>query len=155
MKQTTKRANIGQTVAEITIEDYSDEILKELSEAVETALMSIGEKAVSHAVKNVPVDTGLLRNSLTYALDGQPTAITTYSDDSNIQSGSYSGTAPQESGNNRSVSVGSNVSYALAVETNARAKHEVGGAHFLKNALANHTDEYEKTLRAALEAAKV
>ena len=154
MKKTTKKSNIGQSVAEITIEDYSDEILKELSDAVETALLSIGEEAVRHAVKNVPVDTGLLKNSLTYALDGQPTSITTYKADKGNATGSYSGTMPPESGNNRSVSVGSNVSYALAVETNARAKHEVGGAHFLKNALANHTDEYEKTLRAALEAAK-
>ena len=123
------------------------------AEAVETALLSIGEKAVRHAVKNVPVDTALLKNSLTYALDGQPTSITTYKADKGNATGSYSGTMPPESGNNRSVSVGSNVSYALAVETKEMT-HKVGGAHFLKNALANHTDEYEKTLQAALEAAK-
>lgn len=136
-----------------TIKDYSADILRELAEAVETGMMAIGEKAVGHAEKGCPVDTGLLRNSITYGLDGQKAQIQLYKADRGDGRGSYSGTFAQATKGQRVLYVGSNVHYAEAVETLDR-QHKVGGAHFLKNAMANHTDEYKNTLKAALEAAK-
>jgi hypothetical protein len=47
--------------------------------------------------------------------------------------------------------VGTNVEYAVAQETNDYYKHTVGGAHFLKNAAANHGDVYEKILKKQLK----
>lgn len=138
-----------------TIKDYSADILRELAKAVETGMLSIGEKANGHAVKTVPVDTGLLKNSITYGLDGGETHITSYraDPDKGDGRGSYSGTFEKAPEGQRVLYLGSNVHYAEAVETLDR-HHKVGGAHFLKNAMANHTDEYKNTLKAALEAAK-
>ena len=54
----------------VTIEDRSDEVLAALRNAVERAAMAIGETAVKHAKDNITaqnaVDTGRLRNSITY-----------------------------------------------------------------------------------------
>lgn len=54
----------------VHIEDNSPEVLAALQNAVERAAMSIGEKAVTHAKDNLTrqkaVDTGRLRNSITY-----------------------------------------------------------------------------------------
>jgi len=136
-----------------TIKDYSADILQELAEAVETGLSAIGEKVVGHAVKNCPVDTGLLRNSITYGLDGQQAQLQTYRANKGDGKGGYSGTFAKATVGQRILYVGSNVEYAEAVETLDR-RHQTGGAHFLKNAMANHTDEYQKTLKAAIEAGK-
>lgn len=54
----------------VHIEDHSDEVLAALRNAVERAAMAIGETAVKHAKDNITaqgaVDTGRLRNSITY-----------------------------------------------------------------------------------------
>ena len=56
----------------VTIDDHSDEVLAALKNAVERGAMAIGEKAVTHAKDNITrqnaVDTGRLRNSITYAV---------------------------------------------------------------------------------------
>lgn len=46
--------------------DNTDEVLKGLSDAVERALTRIGLEAEGYAKKECPVDTGNLRNSITY-----------------------------------------------------------------------------------------
>lgn len=54
----------------VHIEDHSDEVLAALRNAVERGAMAIGETAVKHAKDNITaqdaVDTGRLRNSITY-----------------------------------------------------------------------------------------
>jgi len=54
----------------VHIEDNSQEVLDALKNAVERGAMAIGEKAVTHAKDNITrqkaVDTGRLRNSITY-----------------------------------------------------------------------------------------
>lgn len=56
------------------MDDYSQEALEALHNAIERGLMAIGEKAVTHAKDNITaqgvVKTGRLRNSITYALVG-------------------------------------------------------------------------------------
>lgn len=56
----------------VTIDDHSDEVLAALKNAIERGAMAIGEKAVTHAKDNLTrqnaVDTGRLRNSITYAV---------------------------------------------------------------------------------------
>lgn len=57
---------------EVHIEDNSQEVLDALKNAVERGAMAIGEKAVTHAKDNITrqeaVDTGRLRNSITYMI---------------------------------------------------------------------------------------
>lgn len=54
----------------VHIEDHSDEVLDALRNAIERGAMAIGEAAVTHTVDNITaqglVDTGRLRNSITY-----------------------------------------------------------------------------------------
>lgn len=56
----------------VTIDDHSDEVLAALKNAIERGAMAIGEKAVTYAKDNLTrqnaVDTGRLRNSITYAV---------------------------------------------------------------------------------------
>lgn len=54
----------------VHIEDHSEEVLEALQNAIERGAMAIGEKAVTYAKGNITqqkaVDTGHLRNSITY-----------------------------------------------------------------------------------------
>ncbi len=54
----------------VHIEDHSEEVLASLENAIERGAMAIGETAVRNAKDNITaqgaVDTGRLRNSITY-----------------------------------------------------------------------------------------
>ncbi|NCE63724.1 hypothetical protein D1159_03805 [Pseudoflavonifractor sp. 524-17] len=54
----------------VHIDDHSQEALEALQNAIDRAAMAIGETAVKHAKDNITaqgaVDTGRLRNSITY-----------------------------------------------------------------------------------------
>ena len=136
---------------EIRIEsDHTDEILQMADEAISQVLETVGMQASNYARLQCPVDTGLLRNSITYALAGDSAAIGDYSADhadknGNMKSGSYSGTAPNEQ---NSVFVGSNVEYAKYVEEGTSRHPE--GAHFLRQAVQDHADEYRRMFEDAL-----
>ena len=108
-------ANNIRIEIEIT-EDNRDAILKATEEQIEIALKAVGSSIERNASINAPVDTGFLRNSITYALDGESPNITTYHADKDRDGkqswGSYSGVAEKESSGKRSVIVGSNLPYA-------------------------------------------
>lgn len=99
----------------------------------------------------MPVDTGRLKNSITYAIAGQSPHVTSYkadTDDGN--GGSYSGTAaPDKGGSPRSVYIGSNVEYAAAVENGISGKQT--GKHYLRLAITDHIAEYKNLTEAALK----
>lgn len=63
------------------IEDNSDKVAEELRVRINKALEICGLTAENYAKKLCTVDTGLLRNSITHALSGEPAAISTYSAD--------------------------------------------------------------------------
>lgn len=135
---------------QVQITDNSPEVLAALPIAIKRALWAMGATAEGHAKGyETRVDTGLLRNSITFAVGGSAPATTSYKADRPdksgiVRSGSYGGTAPQ--GNY--VSIGSGVEYA--------ASHELGNSrgitplHFLKNAVANHTSEYKGIVKESL-----
>lgn len=145
-------------MADVNIDDHSDEYKDDFDKALEVALESIGihlEGEAKEELENSPrrVDTGLLRNSITYALDGEPPNTQTYSADKPSKygkkeksSGSYSGTAPKES-NGRSVIIGSNVEYAPYVH---EGTVRTPANRFLKNAVERNRDQIEKLLKDAL-----
>lgn len=53
----------------VTFNDYSPQVLAEMHDAVLRALERIGEQAEGYAKDLAPVDTGQLRNSISYAVD--------------------------------------------------------------------------------------
>lgn len=59
----------------IEVEDFSDDIRAAIENAIERGLMAIGETAEAYAKEIVPVDTGRLRNSLTYEVAADEQAV--------------------------------------------------------------------------------
>lgn len=109
-------------VAAINITDKSREVLEAMKEQVILGLAAVGQEAEGYAKEGCPVDTGRLRNSINNAVDEE--ALEVY--------------------------VGTNVEYAPDVEYEERP-HKVGGAHFLRNSISDHTDAYKAILEAALK----
>lgn len=138
----------------ITLDDKSPEVLAALENAIERGLDAIGMRAEGYAKDVITsagrIDTGRMRNSVTYAVAGKAAAVSTYQDD-NGNAFSYNGVAPGDSGSKgpRSVYIGTNVEYA--------PYHELGttkgikAIHFLRRAATEHTDEYRDLMKNSLE----
>lgn len=110
------------------VNSHRNEIEKRLTKAEKRALNMIGatierfakeelSKPKPHSPKKdgtvdirPNVDTGLLRNSITYALAGEPAHISSYQSDDGSIKGEYSGVA-QDDGK-KTVYAGTNVHYA-------------------------------------------
>ena len=137
--------------------DHRKQILQVLQERIDDALELCGAQAERNAKLNLEhaprrIDTGLLRNSITFALHGKAANAMAYSADrarqegETIPSGSYSGTAPD--GTN-TVYIGTNVEYAWYVEEGTR---KMVPSHFLRDALADHDDEYKALIERVMNA---
>lgn len=129
-----------------TYKDFIDEYLSEVDAQAEKALTAVGMLAEKYAKENAPVDTGRLRNSITFAIAGQAPNIQSYKADrprsgkqSDVEGGTYEGTmgSSKETG----VYIGTNVEYASAVEfgTTLQRPHP-----YLKPAVSEHGDEYRR-----------
>lgn len=106
--------------------DNTDLAKDELHKAMAVALEAVGLQAEEYAKGLCPVDTGLLRNSITHAV----------SDDSGGQA-AY---------------IGTNVEYAAYVEMGtSRSKAQP----YLKPAAENHKEEYKQIIKEQLENAQV
>jgi len=141
---------------DVELGNNAKEVQEALDAQIEQALIAIGMTAESYAKLpekdggHMPVDTGRLKNSITYAIAGQSPHITSYRADKGDDGGSYSGTMPQDDGGkSRSVYIGSNVSYASDVENGVVGKQ--AAHHFLRSALSDHTDEYKSLTKKALK----
>lgn len=143
------------------IENNKDKILGELDEAIDRALEAMGLQAEAFVkAACTAVDTGLLHNSITYALHGGPAATSSYKVDNPEKvkkgqptSGSYSGTAPNEP---HTVFVGTNVEYAPYVEYGHRLPGggQVPGVHFLERGITGHMNVYKTLIEDALKGFK-
>jgi len=137
-----------------------------IHEALKKGMKIVGMQAESYAKQMCPIRTGLLRNSITFALSGEATNITAYTDDNGENPGKYEGTAP-ENGNGITLYLGSNVHYAPYVELGhhqqpgrfvpaigKRLKRSwVDGKTFLRPAIEDHAVEYNFILISALNSA--
>ena len=136
------------------------EVDKAVIDALRKALTKVGMQAESYAKMKCPVDTGLLRNSITYAMDGDLTHIAAYADNKGENSGTYEGKAPAEDTGLMSVTIGTNVHYAPSVELGhnqqagrfvpalgKRLKASwVNPKPFLRPAMEEHASEYKLIL---------
>ena len=77
---------------DVEVTDNSDMVVRDISQAISTALEEIGLLAEGYAKRKCPVDTGRLRNSITHQVDS----------------------------GGRSVYIGTNVEYAPHVELGTR-----------------------------------
>lgn len=140
-------------MSEVTFEDNSKQFLSAKEEAVRRFLEEAGQHLSGEAadeLDNPPkrVDTGLLHNSITYALDGEGAAINTYKADTGGATGSYSGQAPEEPKGSDAVYVGTNVEYAPYVHYGTR---RMAANAFIKNAFEKNKDQLQSKLKKALQ----
>lgn len=139
-------------MSNVRINDHSNEYMDDVQRALTAALDAVGSFISDEAadeLENSPrrVDTGLLKNSITWALDGEAPAIQSYSSDDGSKSGSYSGTADKESGKNRSVTIGTNVEYGEYVHDGTV---NMSPNRFLKNAVVRNKDQITQYIKDAM-----
>lgn len=148
-------------MADIEFTDNSRRALSELNEVVDRILESwgiTGERNAKLELENNPrrIDTGLLRNSVTYAVSGSAPNISSYQSDSqdkhgnavDIKTGTYSGTAPIQGRGTKAVYIGTNVEYSPYVHEGVRG---VPPNRFIKNGIANHTEDFKTIMKNELE----
>ena len=129
--------------------------IHEVKRATEKAMMKaarmIGGTVEGHAKELCPVDTGLLRNSITFAIGGQAPAILAYQSndrDKNgnpieVKKGQYEGQAPADDDDQITVYAGTNVEYAPYQELGTR---KLDARPFLRPAFENFRGEIEQIL---------
>lgn len=143
-------------MAEVKIlKNNKDEIEKLLEERSEIALEYIGIQAEGYAILEIEtnprrVDTGLLRNSITYCVTGQAPHITRYhadnpNPDGSYKFGGYDGVLADE--DKKAVYIGTNVEYAEYVHDGTS---KMQPNRFLKKAAEKHKDEYKQIFEAVL-----
>lgn len=128
--------------------DHSAEVLRELEIRVQSALEACGNQAVSHAKNNLTeasrVDTGALRNSISHQVDDDTCYVGTnqeYAIYNEVGTGIYT-----EGGGGRQ---------SPWAYQDAKGKwHRTRGikpVHFIKNAVANHIEEYKQIMEQQLK----
>jgi len=131
---------------------HKSEYDKRYAQAVEKALRYVGGAAERKAKETISdmeaVDTGFLRNSITWALDGEPANQEEYTSDNGEKQGKYEGFAENSQDGRRVVYIGSNVYYAPYVEFGTR---KMVARPFLSQAILSGRDEYEKLFKEAFE----
>lgn len=137
----------------IEYRDNTEEVLKAMEAAIRRGNEAIGLAAEGHAKKKITaagaVDTGRLRNSITYALAGEETHVKSYKatkGGKDRETYTYDGTAEGKKGSG--VYIGTNVEYAVFVENGAQGRTAV---HFLQDAATGHTDEYKKLMEDSMK----
>ena len=137
-----------------TYKDNTDEVLAALERAKKIGLEAIGLTAEGHAKKKITeekaVDTGRLRNRITYALAGEETHIKSYKADKggkDRETYTYDGTADGKKGSG--VYIGTNVEYAPGIELGTH--RSAGAVHFLQDAATGHADEYKKLMEDSMK----
>lgn len=147
----------------MSMQDNSDEVKSAIHQAAKQAMEVVGGMLESYRKKNITtykwqhktanrknekyhaaIDTGLLRNSITYAISGGEAHDTSYRADDGSKSGSYSGTAPEDN-DGVSVYVGSNVEYAVDIELGVPSKG-IPAVHYLSDAVNQNQKRLEKVI---------
>lgn len=142
---------------DVTFTDNSGEFLQALEENTDKTLEMLGLQASGYAaleLENDPrrIDTGLLRNSITYAIAGKKPAKTEYTADKGDGKGKYQGIMPKMAGE-RTVYIGTNVKYAPYVHEGhyTTTGKKITANRFLKNAVEKHKEEYKRMLEMGLK----
>lgn len=136
-------------MSDFTFVDNSGEVLKELEEKKQQILKAWGLQGERNAKELCRTDTGLLKNSITHAIAGEPPAAVGYmadnpDKDGNINAGTYSGVM-EKSGDESAVYIGTNVEYAIPVETgHIKPDGTFTPPHsFIKPAVENYINDYK------------
>lgn len=134
----------------VDYKDNSQQILSALEKGKRNALTAIGATAETHTKDNITaddlIDTGRLRNSITYAT-GDYLGVGTYTDNNKK---SYSDATAMNTPKDDEVGIGTNVEYAAYTELGTQ---HIAAHHYLKRAVTEHQDEYKKLTVQAIKSA--
>ena len=137
-------------MADIKFTSNVNDILSALEKGKRNALTAIGATAETHTKENITadklVDTGRLRNSITYAT-GDYSGIGTYTDNKKKK---YSDAKARNTPKDGEVGIGTNVEYAAYTELGTQ---HIAAHHYLKRAVTEHKDEYKKLTVQAIKTA--
>ena len=147
-------------MAKVKIDDKTKEAKQELEKKMLAALTAVGMQAEGDAkleLESSPrrVDTGLLRNSITYAVSGQQPHVGSYSNDgkhdktgepAEVITGQYSGTIGSEQ--DHEVYIGTNVEYGIYVHEGTKS---MAPNRFLRNAIEKNKETYQKIIEEQLK----
>ena len=133
-------------MSDVQITSHRTEVDRAVEKVLHKAARMIGGSAVGHAVDACPVDTGLLKNSITFAIGGEAPAILDYQSDEKDQNGEratghYDGEAPEDDEGDITVYVGTNVEYAPYQELGTV---NMDARPFLRPAMEDFKREYEQ-----------
>lgn len=138
----------------VTVTSNRMRIINVTEKALKTAARMIGGSLEGHAKELCPVDTGLLRNSITFALGGEAPNITQYSSDQDgkreKKTGAYDGTAEADEDHEITVYLGTNVEYAPYQELGAPNIH-LDARPFLRPAMENNKREILQIIEKQLK----
>lgn len=137
-----------KTTIKVDMQSHKDDIKQALGEKIPRILEALGLEAEGNAITEITnmkaVDTGRLRNSITYATS-EYSGKGDYTDDhGNVYSDAKAKGSPEED----TVYIGTNVEYAPYIEFGARS---MGARPFLKNAVANYADDYKRIIKDGLK----
>ena len=138
----------------VEVVSHKVQVERAVESAMKRAATMIGGTIEGHAKEYCPVDTGLLRNSITYALGGEAVANPTYkSNDKDktgklipVTEGSYDGVPENDAKDEVTVYVGTNVQYAPYQELGA-PNINLPAQPFLRPAFENHRNEIEQVIK--------
>lgn len=145
-------------MSSIQVVSHVQTVKRATANALKKAATMIGGTIEGHAKEYCPVDTGLLHNSITYALGGESPVIGSYKSNDRDKTGKviepkeghYSEKAPQDNGDQVTVYVGSNVQYAPYQELGA-PNINLPARPYLRPAFENHRDEIEQIIKMTLK----
>ena len=128
-------------------------VIDKVHQNAKKALRMIGMTVEGRAKSLAPVDTGLLRNSITYALGGSAPAATSYANNSGGNAGEYAGEADEDGAGELSVTIGTNVSYAAYQELGHHTRNGkwVAPQAFLRPAMESSMDDIKRILETELK----
>ena len=134
----------------VDYKDNSEQVLSALEKGKRNALTAIGATAETHVKDNITaddlIDTGRLRNSITFAT-GDYSGIGTYTDN---EGNRYDDAKARNTPKDDEVAIGTNVEYAAYTELGTQ---HITAHHYLKRAVTEHKDEYKNLTVQAIKTA--
>lgn len=112
------------------IVDHSEEVIAEMKRKLEAGLAALGETAAARAADVAPVDTGRLKNSISWATKDQ-------------NGGRDEDSTPLANPEDNEVYIGTNVEYAAYQEYGT--SKGIVGKHFLQYGANSTFGDYAKT----------
>ncbi len=135
---------------EVQITDNSEEVRKALATKIEAALEACGNQAVSHAKQNITqagrVDTGAMRNSVSHLVRADEKACYVGTNQSYAVYHELGTGIHLDGGGGRQTAW-----FYVDAHGNGHWTRGIKPIHFLKNAIANHVNEYKSIIEQHLK----